>query len=408
VSEVQTPTAMRHKDHRMIHIWLAFITGLTTGGLGCLALQGGLLVSSLAQQVEAQALGSGSEAGARAPNVSEASVAHTITLFLSAKVVSHSVLGLLLGALGAILKLNALTRAVLQLSIGVFMIGNALRMLDVHPIFRYFAFDPPPFVTRYIRRVSRRDPSSSLPLLLGALTVLIPCGVTQTMMVAAMGTGDALTGGAMLAAFILGTSPVFFAVAYFAMRIGAKLEQLFMSAVALMMLILGFVVIDSSLNLMDSPVSVNRLARALRADKSIAIERAASVSPPPAVPAPNNNPSTTTATSTTTDPTMVGISPAATETAPKTPAVQTLTVAAQHDGYVPPRIYALADVPSEVLFVTQHARSCTRALVIPSIKYETYLPETGNVTVDIPPMASGTVLRFSCAAGIYTGEIIFD
>src|SRR6185369_10852669 len=33
-------------------VMVAFITGLTTGGLSCLAVQGGLLASSLARQVE--------------------------------------------------------------------------------------------------------------------------------------------------------------------------------------------------------------------------------------------------------------------------------------------------------------------------------------------------------------------
>ena len=33
-------------------LMIAFITGLTTGGLSCLAVQGGLLASSLAHQVE--------------------------------------------------------------------------------------------------------------------------------------------------------------------------------------------------------------------------------------------------------------------------------------------------------------------------------------------------------------------
>jgi hypothetical protein len=36
----------------MEQILLAFVTGLTTGGLSCLAVQGGLLASSLAQQIE--------------------------------------------------------------------------------------------------------------------------------------------------------------------------------------------------------------------------------------------------------------------------------------------------------------------------------------------------------------------
>src|SRR4026209_1157062 len=33
-------------------IMVAFVTGLTTGGLSCLAVQGGLLASSLAHQIE--------------------------------------------------------------------------------------------------------------------------------------------------------------------------------------------------------------------------------------------------------------------------------------------------------------------------------------------------------------------
>src|SRR6266542_6292794 len=36
----------------MSQLAVAFITGLTTGGLSCLAVQGGLLASSLAHQIE--------------------------------------------------------------------------------------------------------------------------------------------------------------------------------------------------------------------------------------------------------------------------------------------------------------------------------------------------------------------
>ena len=375
----------------MIAVWIAFVTGLTTGGLGCLALQGGLLASTLAQQVEAGVLQQG-----QARKTSGSGVARTILLFLGAKIVAHGVLGLLLGALGSILKLNALTRALLQLGIGIFMVGNALRMLDVHPIFRFFAFEPPAWVTRYIRRTSKREATSALPLLLGALTVLIPCGVTQTMMVAAMGTGDALTGGAMMAAFTLGTSPVFFAVAYSAMRIGARLEHAFMRVVAVVVLILGLVAVDSGLNLIGSPVSVSRLVRSLRGDQP-----ATGVV---AVPAQ----STSSLSGTSTVPAGSVPVPAETPIVAAEPKIQRLVVLAQQDGYMPARQHAVADVPTEVLFVTEYARSCTRALVIPALKFETYLPETGKVTVNVPLMVPGTVLRFSCASGTYTGEIIFD
>ena len=93
-------------------------------------------------------------------------------------------------------------------------------------------------------------------LFLGFLTVLIPCGVTQAMMAIAIGTGNPLQGAAILFAFTLGASPVFFTVAYLTTRLGARLETVFMRFVAVVVLILGLVSIENGLNLMGSPYSV--------------------------------------------------------------------------------------------------------------------------------------------------------
>ena len=109
------------------------------------------------------------------------------------------------------------------------MVGTALRILNVHPIFRYFVLEPPSAVTRFIRRKAKGEASAVTPLFLGALTVLIPCGVTQAMMAVAMGTGSPVTGATTMFAFILGTSPVFFIVAYLATQLGAKLEKSFIA-----------------------------------------------------------------------------------------------------------------------------------------------------------------------------------
>lgn len=50
-------TTHRGAASGIISIWIAFITGLATGG--CLALQGGLLASSLTRRVEAEVRGTG-------------------------------------------------------------------------------------------------------------------------------------------------------------------------------------------------------------------------------------------------------------------------------------------------------------------------------------------------------------
>lgn len=63
----------------------------------------------------------------------------------------------------------------------IFMVGTALNMLNVHPIFRYFIIPPPRFITRKIRNQSKSQDVFA-PALLGAFTVFIPCGATQAMM----------------------------------------------------------------------------------------------------------------------------------------------------------------------------------------------------------------------------------
>ena len=173
-------------------LFVVFFTGLTMGGLSCLAVQGGLLASSLAYQIEQdlklQSAPRAQAAGAKL----RPRIAQPILLFLVAKLAAYTLLGFLLGALGSILQLTPLMRAILFWAIGIFMIGNGLRMLKVHPIFRYFVIEPPSSLTRYIRRKSKNGSSFITPLFLGAMTVFLPCGVTQAMMAAAVGTGDPL------------------------------------------------------------------------------------------------------------------------------------------------------------------------------------------------------------------------
>jgi sulfite exporter TauE/SafE len=352
----------------MEQIIVAFVTGLTTGGLSCLAVQGGLLASSLGRQIEQDMLQAPGRASGRrqAAGPARTGLALPILLFLGAKIIVYTLLGFLLGALGSVLQLNAVTRAVLLIAIGIFMVGNALRMFNVHPIFRYFAFEPPKFITRYIRRKAKNSESFFAPLFLGALTVFIPCGVTQAMMAVAVGTGSALQGATLMFAFVLGTSPVFFVVAYLTMQLGARLEKWFMRFVAIVLLVLGLVSVNNGLSLVGSPLSAQNLARSLFA-----------------APATNNQASSSVPAS-------------------------TLQLTASNGGYSPQRLYAKAGQPILLNIVTKNTYSCARDFVIPAIGVEKLLPQTGTVPVNIPAQTAGTVMRFSCSMGMYTGEIIFS
>jgi len=344
---------------------------VTTGGLSCLAVQGGLLASSLAHQIEQDYLQNplqGKKARDRV-QPQRPNAALPILLFLSSKLVMYTLLGALFGWAGSFLTFSPVTRAVLMIAIAIFMLGNGLRMLNVHPIFRYFSIEPPKFITRYIRRTAKNGTELFTPLFLGALTVFIPCGVTQAMLATALGTGSALAGAMLLFAFTLGTSPVFFIVAYLTTELGARLEKFFMRFVAVVVLVLGLVTLNGALNLLGSPLSFENLTRGLIPSSS-------------------------------------GVS----AQTPSAPIASTggITLEVRSDGYFPQTLQAPAGQKVTLNLVTDQTYSCARDFVVPDLNYYQLLPETGTVSVDIPAQPAGTKMFFTCSMGMYTGQIIFE
>jgi len=351
----------------MSQLFIAFITGLTTGGLSCLAVQGGLLASSLAHQLEQDTLNESVHKGRKSkkqPQQSRRQVTRPILFFLGAKVVAYSLLGFLLGWVGSLLTLNATMKAGLLFVIGFFMLGNALRMLNVHPIFRYFSFEPPSFLTRFIRRKAKNGTDWFTPIFLGGLTVFIPCGVTQAMMAVAMGTGNPLAGAAIMLAFTLGASPVFFLVATFTAQIGARMEKIFTRFVAVVVLVMGLVSVNNGIALMGG-ASLGNLIKPLSQPVQV-----------------------------------VEVLPENTS--------GILVLTANNNGYYPQEIHAKAGEALKLDVVTKNTFSCARDFLIPVLRVEKLLPQTGKVTINLPAQESGTVMRFTCSMGMYTGKIIFD
>lgn len=383
----------------MQNLIVAFITGLTTGGLSCLAVQGGLLASSLGSQIEQEIQATAFRNKRKKNNRPTAQTparhkfALPIAAFLTSKLLAYTLLGFLLGLVGSMFQLSPITRAILQIAIGIYMIGTALRMLNVHPFFRRFAFEPPAFLRRRIRKTAASGGESlTPPIFLGLLTVFIPCGITQAMMAVALGTGSPLDGAALMFAFTLGTSPVFFAVAYFATQLGSRLEKHFMRFVAVVVLILGVVAIDTGLTLAGSPFSITRLVNRIftPVEEVQASEPAQELQyfelkqPDPAPSTSNDAYSAEIA-----DGTVV-------------------TINIENYGYDPDVVHAKAGTPIRLRLVSQDVYSCALAFIIPSLNVQAYLEPTGEKWIDIPAQESGAEMPFSCSMGMFTGVIVFD
>ena len=214
---------------REVNLVTIFLTGLVTGGLTCLAVQGGLLASTVALEEQEKLKEKTKKRGSVFP----------IVIFLISKLGAYTFLGLLLGWFGSLFQLSLTAQIVMQVVVIVFMLGTALNILDIHPIFRYFVIQPPRFITRRLRNQSKRK-SIFTPAILGAFTVFIPCGTTQAMMALAIGSGSALFGALILFAFILGTTPLFFILGYFAVKLGGVYQRRFMKIAAVALFLLVF------------------------------------------------------------------------------------------------------------------------------------------------------------------------
>lgn len=322
----------------MNSVWLAFLTGLTTGGISCLAVQGGLLASSVSKK-------------------------ESIGMFLFAKLVGHILLGFLLGAVGSTLLLSPKIFGFVQIGAGLFMLATAARIADLHPIFRYAVIQPPRWSYKLLRRISR-DESSFAPAALGFFTVLMPCGVTQAMMAIAVASGSPFFGASIMAAFVLGTSPIFFFLGAAVTKLLARSSFAYVAAG--IVTIFALLSLNGGIALTGSFYTFGNIARAatIDLDELIAMGgRDASIGPD---------------------------------------GKQHAAIDVTSAGYASSTQILKRGVPVRLRLRTDNVRGCTRAFTIPDYGVVKSLPQTGEETVEFTPMRSGQ-LAYTCSMGMYGG-----
>lgn len=330
-----------------MNYWLIFITGLTTGGLTCLAVQGGLLASAMVEDEEL--------------DHSKYHRAKTIALFLLSKLVAYSLLGIALGALGSFIALSPKTMAWVSIIISLYMIGIACDAFKLHPIFRYFLIQPPKFIRKKIKTTAQNK-GYFTAVILGLFTVLIPCGTTQAMMALAVSSGNALAGFATMFSFILGTLPVFFILGLLTIKIGGEKHTVFLKLVGILLIIIAFYNISNSIKILG--FKINRTVKQ--------------------------------------DPQQTVV----TENIEK-PDTQKAEIKLNDSyGYNPETIKLKVDVPAEIKLVNDGARGCIRAFIIPDLNIRSVV--TGNSTIlSFTPNKTGKI-PFTCSMGMYWGQFVVE
>ncbi len=359
-----------------VNLLTVFTTGLLTGGLTCMAVQGGLLAATLAQH-EQEKLVERFKISSNKTSFSEAvqdsrfknrNSALPIISFLVAKLVAYTGLGFFLGWLGSFFTLSIQTQVLLQILVAFFMIGTALNMLNVHPVFRYFVIQPPRFLTRFIRRQSKKK-DIFVPAFLGALTIFIPCGTTQAMMALAIASGNPILGAVVLFTFVLGTSPVFFLLGYLTTRLGDILHERFTKVAAYAIVLLAIFNINNAVALSGSKYTIESGLQAVHCAISFCSSE--------------ENSSGTNIRSIG-DGTIITIT---------------------DGGYFPNTLSVKHGQKVTLKIVNNDAIGCAQAFTIPQLNVQKVVPMGSSDTVTFTAPDKPTELAFMCSMGMYRGTI---
>lgn len=329
-----------------MNLWLIFLTGLTVGGLTCLAVQGGLLASIIAAREEEDLT-----VGNKRKHTIFATLA-----FLTTKIIAYTFLGLLLGAFGGALDISSQVQVAMQFIAGLYMIAIALDLLKVHPIFRYAVIQPPRFLTRMVRNQSKSKDLFA-PGFLGFLTIFIPCGTTLAMETLAISSGNALSGALIMFVFILGTTPLFLGLGFVTTILGDNFQGKFLKLAAFLVLFLGLTSANSALAAGGMPF--------------VEID----FNPPNASNLGNNF-----------------------------PVSQNVQINVTSKGYSPNIIRVKKGEPVNLTLKTTDAFSCASAFRIPSLGIARNLTPNDTELITFTPTQTGQI-PFSCSMGMYRGVI---
>lgn len=327
---------------------LIFLTGLTSGGISCAAIQGGLLAAAIANQPS------------RKPHLQVGS-------FLLAKLLIHTLVGFILGYIGLAFQPNLSILLIFQCLTALYLMASALNLLDVHPIFRHVIIQPPKFLFKIFKRTSGLSDWFA-PAALGFLTIFVPCGVTQAMEVTSMSSGSPLAGALTMFSFTLGTMPLFIVIGLTTATLSKIWQRRLNYLSAGLIMLLSLSSLNGVLTVLDSPFSVTGLINTYKLVRAYETGKVAS----------------------------------ATSVGTITNGIQKVHIDITSSGYVPNYIQVKKDIPVELTLTTRDNYTCANYFVFSAFNISARLQPSETRTFAFIPNKTGK-FNFSCSMGMYSG-----
>jgi sulfite exporter TauE/SafE/copper chaperone CopZ len=228
--------------------WAVFLIGLLAAASSCIAVSGGLLLSSAATYN--RRYGSADGVTRMTP----------VFMFVAGRTLSYAFFGGVIASLGRILTPAPFFTGAIIVLAAAYMLIMGLDMLKLTPSWLK-AIQPrlPKWAARRIVDAEGRE-HPAMPFTMGALTFFIPCGFTQALQIYALTTGSFAQGGLTLAAFALGTAPTLLALGWASTSLKGMAGERFFRFAGALVIVLGLWNLQNGLTAMGYPLRMPRPA----------------------------------------------------------------------------------------------------------------------------------------------------
>lgn len=278
-------------------------------------------------------------------------------LYNAGRIVSYTILGGVVGALGSVISFSLNFKAGLQIFAAIFMVIMGANMAGFS-LFRKINLRLPWSACSIKKRTNS-------PFIVGLLNGFMPCGPLQTMQLYALGTGSALKGALSMLVFAVGTVPLMLTFGAISGLLSKGYTKKLLKFSGILVIVLGIIMGNRGLAL----AGIN-------------------------LPSINSIGTTGSGSSGTVDGTKSVIANGK----------QTITMSANYRGYVPNVLYVQKGIPVNWIINGEEITSCNNAIVVPSLKIESKIKKGENIIEEFTPTETGDI-NFSCWMGMIRGVI---
>ena len=302
-------------------------------------------------------------------------------LFNGGRLVSFTIIGAILGAIGSFFTLSATFNAWITIAAAAIMVLYGLSMLEIQSLRKMNNFVP-----RWLYQLTKKHANEhghsrfgkSQPAVLGVLTTLIPCGPIQALQILALGSGSIAQGASIMFITGIATAPLLMGLGGVVTRMAGAFRQKMIRYAAIAILIFAVLTFDRGMALAGSSFSLIPDFDKVR--ESFAIMAGA-----------NNSDNFEKGADTS----LSG-------------GIQELTLTADgRIGYTPSSLAVKKDIPVKLTVKYNGRGGCIKQFLIPTFGVNVTLPDNGSKLIEFTPNKSGS-FTITCGMGMYRGTLVVE